>query len=50
VQPLFWLAVGGVWGRLRQPADSSRPWVPRPTHQPPASDSLALPTPRPPLG
>jgi hypothetical protein len=50
VQPLFWLAVGGVWGRLRQPASSSRDPVPRPAHQAPASGSLYPPTPRAPLG
>jgi hypothetical protein len=50
VQPLFWLAVGGVWGRLRQPASRSQPHVPRPAHQAPASGSLSSPTPRVPLG
>lgn len=50
VQPLFWLAVGGVWGRLRQPASSSRPGVSRPVHQAPAGGSLQSPTPRTPLG
>lgn len=50
VQPLFWLAVGGVWGRLRQPASRSQPRVARPAHQARAGRSLSPPTPRAPLG
>ena len=50
VQPLFWLAVGGVWGRLRHPASSSRPAMTQPVHQAPARDFLYLPPPQTPLG